>query len=151
MVRPIRFLAARLAVLSLTVVAAACTPTIDSRGYVPDDKQIAGIKPGVDNRESITRALGTPSVRGTFNDKTWYYVSAKTESEAFFEPDVLERNILEIDFDRTGLVADVRHYTLADGQDVALVTRTTPTRGKELTFFAQLFGNFGKFNTSSDK
>ncbi|WP_439814395.1 outer membrane protein assembly factor BamE [Zavarzinia sp. CC-PAN008] len=146
---PLRALAVPAVLLGLTLAVQACTPTIDQRGYVPDPAQVERIKPGVDNRESITRALGTPSVRSTFNDRTWYYVSTRTESEAFFRPEVLERTILEIDFDRQGLVENVRNYTLEDGQQVALVQRTTPTRGKELTFFGQLFGNFGKFNQAA--
>ena len=38
-----------------------------------------------------------------------------------------------------GKVVVTRHFTLADGHVVAFETRTTPARGRELTFLQQLF------------
>ena len=36
-------------------------------------------------------------------------------------------------------MTDVRHYSLKDGHVIAFETRTTPARGRELTFLQQLF------------
>ena len=47
--------------------------------------------------------------------------------------------ILAIYFDKDGKVTDMRHYGLEDGHVVAFETRTTPTKGRELTFLQQLF------------
>ncbi len=53
-------------------------------------------------------------------------------------------------FDKNEDVERVAFYGLKDGQVVDFVTRTTPTRGKELTVIQQLFSNVCKFNNATN-
>ena len=64
---------------------------------------------------------------------------------AFLDPEILERKILVVRFDKQGVVQQVEHLDKQDGRDVQIVDRKTPTRGKELTILKQLLGNVGKF------
>ncbi|MEZ5830038.1 MAG: outer membrane protein assembly factor BamE, partial [Dongiaceae bacterium] len=66
----------------LALTAAACTPRIDQRGNKPDDEQVVQINPGVDDKNRVAELIGTPSAISTFNDKTWYYISKRTETMA---------------------------------------------------------------------
>ena len=43
-----------------------------------------------------------------------------------------------------GKVAAVRTLSLADGREVAMERRETPTRGRQLTIIEQLLGNVGR-------
>ena len=122
---------------------AACAPIKDVRGYVPDDEKVATVSLGADTRDSVQEKLGTPSSTATFGDPTWYYISTEQERYAFFKPDVTKRQILAIQFADDGKVNDIRKYGIEDGQVIALVDRETPSRGKEMTFLQQLFGNMG--------
>jgi outer membrane protein assembly factor BamE (lipoprotein component of BamABCDE complex) len=121
----------------------ACTPMRDVRGYVPDATKVADIKIGEDTKQSVQAKLGTPSSTASFGDPTWYYISIEQERYAFFSPDVTKREILAVQFNETGKVAEVRNYGIEDGQVIALVDRETPSRGKELSFLQQVFGNIG--------
>jgi outer membrane protein assembly factor BamE (lipoprotein component of BamABCDE complex) len=125
----------------------ACQARIDNRGYLPDEDEVARIKPGVQGRDEVRDILGTPSSASTFTSDRWYYISKKTSQRAFFDPKVLDQKVLEIDFDGNGLVQDVKNYTLQDGQKIEPVARITPSPGRELTFTEQLIGNIGKFNS----
>jgi len=58
---------------------------------------------------------------------------------SFFSPTIESRHILAIYFDKEGKVTDMKHYGLEDGNVVAFESRTTPTRGREMTFLQQLF------------
>jgi outer membrane protein assembly factor BamE (lipoprotein component of BamABCDE complex) len=122
---------------------AACAPIKDVRGYVPDDEKLATVSIGTDTRDSVQEKLGTPSSTAAFGDPTWYYISTEQERYAFFRPDVTKRQILAIQFADSGKVNDIRRYGIEDGQVIALVDRETPSRGKEMTFLQQLFGNMG--------
>ena len=130
---------------ALALLLGACSPTIEVRGYVPDEAVLAGVRPGVDNRQSVSDMLGTPSTVATFDTDVWYYVSTTQRREAFFDPELISRTIVAVEFDQNGNVADMRRYSLADGRIVAFVDRETPSRGRELTFLEQMFGNFGRF------
>jgi outer membrane protein assembly factor BamE (lipoprotein component of BamABCDE complex) len=137
--------------VSLVLLAGACAPTIDNRGYVPDSEAVAKVKPGSQTRADVSELLGTPSTITPFSDNTWLYIQSKTSTLAFFQPKVLDQNVVVVDFDEAGLVQNVRRYTLQDGKLIDPVSRTTPAPGKELSFLEQLVGNVGKFNTKNER
>ena len=131
--------------VTLLFAVAACSPTIDTRGYVPNETLIAQVKTGIDDRLTVSRVLGSPSTIATFSDETWYYVSRRTEQFAFFDAEVLDQSVLAVDFDERGFVSGLRRYALEDGRVIDPVTRETPTLGRELGIIEQLFGNVGRF------
>jgi outer membrane protein assembly factor BamE (lipoprotein component of BamABCDE complex) len=123
----------------------ACTPVINVHGQVPDPDDLELVEVGQSTRRDVERRLGTPSTSSVFTDNVWYYFSETTEQVAFFAPDVKERKIIAIVFADDGRVDNIATYTEADGKEVELVARVTPTAGTELNFFQQLFGNIGRF------
>lgn len=145
--------AARQLFLSALVVAglAGCAPQVDTRGNLPDPDTVLEVQPGVHDRDQVASILGTPSTVATFEDDTWYYISRRTEKIAFFEPEVVDQQVLVVKFGQDGLVADMALYGLEDGQIIEPVERTTPTSGRELTILQQLFGNIGRFNTEEQQ
>lgn len=124
----------------------ACELPVQVHGNLPDDEQIARLEPGQQGRTDVVNMLGTPSVQSTFKDKTWYYIGVRQTRFAFLPPDIEERNVLVLQFDEQDRLADKQLYTLADGQDIDLVDRETPTEGRDLTILQQLLGNLGRFN-----
>ena len=130
---------------------AACSPTIQQEGNVPDPDQVVQINPGVDDKNRVTQLLGSPSTVSTFQDRTWYYISRRTEQTAFLDPQVVEQEVLAITFDSNNIVQDMRIYGLQDGRMVSMVDRVTPTHGNDLTIVQQLLGNLGRFNNPDKK
>lgn len=125
---------------------AACAPLLEVRGFVPEKEKIEALKVGVDNPSTVAEALGSPTLKSTFEEETWYYVSERAERIAFLEPDILQRQILVLSFDPdTSKLKDIGHYGLEDGKVVPLVARTTPAKGRELSFMQEVFGNIGRF------
>lgn len=139
--------AARSAGFALVLGLAACSEELIVRGNMPDPEVAATIHPGETTREEVAAMLGSPSTISSFQDRTWYYIGQKQEQVAFFDPEVLERSILVVNFDDAGTVQATKTYTLEDGRVIDPVTRETPTEGRELTILQQLFGNLGKFPT----
>lgn len=115
-----------------------------------DDQRLSQIKQGVSTKEDVLSALGTPSAAGTFDDQNWYYIGQIISKEAFFKPEVVDRRVIEIAFN-DNIVSEVRELKKEDGVDVALVSRTTPTKGSDFTMLEQFFGNLGRFNSDAAK
>jgi outer membrane protein assembly factor BamE (lipoprotein component of BamABCDE complex) len=135
------------------VATAACSPVEKRNGYVPNEDQIAQIEPGKQSEADVLRLLGSPSSVATFDErrKVWYYIGSKTETLAFFAPEIVDQQVVSIEFDAGGRVKDVKHYSQEDGREIELVDRQTPTRGKELGLLEQLFGNLGRFSSDQKK
>ena len=137
------------ALLAATLLLAGCAISVDQRGNLPDPEKLAAIQPGTTTKEQVVKVLGTPSSESTFNDDTWYYISRKTKQVAFFSPTILDQQVYIVDFDNRGVVKNVDHRTMADGEPITPAPGATPAPGRELTFMEQLIGNMGKFNSSN--
>ena len=133
--------------VALTAVAAAgCSPVVATRGNMIEDSRLERIQVGQMTANDVATILGTPTTVSTFDPRTWYYIGQRTEQTAFFEPTVVERRVLKVRFDESGMLESMEELTLEDGQPVEMVDRETPTLGREMTFGEQMLGNLGRFN-----
>ena len=133
---------------ALGAVLAGCSPVVSTHGYAPPDAELEEIVVGQDTRGSVRRKIGRPGLDGIFTDEGWYYVSTTIERLTWHAPEVTDRRVVAIRFDESDTVASINRYGLEDGRIVDLETRTTPTRGRELTILQQVLGNIG--NLSAD-
>ena len=119
---------------------------VTTRGNLPDPAKVKELKPGKVGKDDILDALGSPSSINVFGNETWYYISEKTETVAFFEPKVLTRQVLIVEFDKAGKLTQIVSLGLNAGREITEVERVTPTFGQELTVLDQLLGNFRRFS-----
>lgn len=140
-------LAAGVVVMALT----ACEGRLDTRGNLLDPELVVEIKPGEQTRDEVAVILGSPSSITPFGSDTWYYISQRTETFAFFAPKVTERQILVVKFDKDGRVAKVDTVGLEAGQVIHPIERKTMTHGNKMTILEQLVGNLGRFKESNAK
>ncbi len=131
------------------VLATACEPIRRTHGYAPRPGQLAEVKVGTDGKADVAGKIGRPTTVGAFDTDEWYYITRSTESRAFLEPRVVSQEVVVVAFSDSGVAESVDTYGLEDGRVVNLVTKTTPTRGKRLTFLQQLLGNVGRFTGNS--
>ncbi len=134
--------------LVLTTLMGACSPSIDTRGNLPEEEQLSQIKPG-QHKADVAAILGSPSTVSAWDDNEWYYIGYKTESFAFFRPEELERKVIVLAFDSDGTLKDSAILAKEDGSSISPITRETPTSGNEFSLWEQLIGNIGRFKGDS--
>ena len=132
--------------MAVAVLANACSPKIEQRGNMPTPHQMEQVAVGKSTKLEIQKILGSPSTVGTFDAQIWYYMSRRTEQWAFFDPDVVEQQVLVLYFDEKSVLQQMQRYTEEDLRQIALQERETPTAGHSLSVLEQLLGNFGRFN-----
>ncbi len=142
--RAARVLALGVGLATLT----GCGIPVNQRGNLPKPDALAEIKPGVSDKETVARLLGTPSTTAAFDGNTWYYISSANKQIAFLKPELLDQQVVAVHFDDKGIVTTVDHKGLQDAQTITPNPNATPAQGREFTFLEQLIGNFGKFNNS---
>jgi outer membrane protein assembly factor BamE (lipoprotein component of BamABCDE complex) len=126
-----------------TVALAGCSQIRQHKGVVLEPQVAAAIQPGVDNKESVEKALGRPSFVGEFTPNDWYYVSRDVNQVAFRNPKVVKQTVMIVRFDQKGNVAAVQRTGKELVMNVRPVGRSTPTLGRKRSFFEELFGNIG--------
>jgi outer membrane protein assembly factor BamE (lipoprotein component of BamABCDE complex) len=134
--------------MSAALLTAGCARIKDRQGYLLDEQLVSAIQPGVDNRDSVAQTLGRPTFTGQFDQRDWYYVSRNTRQLAFNMPRPSEQLVLHVRFDQAGNVESVRRTGLEYVMNVDPANRTTPTVGRDRSFFEELFGNIGAVGTA---
>lgn len=135
----------RMAVLGAGLVLAlgGCASIKDHRGYIVDQVLLDSVQPGIDNRESVERTLGRPTLVSEFGRKDWYYISQNTRQAAFSRPRANEQLILRVRFDEKGNVVAIDRAGLEKVAQLDPDGKKTPTLGKNRSFIEDLFGNIG--------
>ena len=131
------------AAIGLVALAGGCASIRDHRGYVADRALTDAIQPGVDNRISVERTLGRPTLVSQFGRQDWYYVSINTRQRPFTRPRTVDEQVLRVRFDTHDNVASVDR---AGREHVARLSPEgdkTPTLGRDRGLIEDLFGNIG--------
>lgn len=124
-----------------------CANIVNQRGFAPTPGSVEKLEIGAQGRDDVVRLIGSPSTVSTFNPSIWYYISQKQESWAFLKPEVTEQSVMQLTFNDSGRLQAIKKYDLNDAEDISMVSRITPTAGKELTVLEQILGNVGRFST----
>lgn len=135
--------AATVLALAAGLGLAGCMGETLQRGFIPSESALQQVQVGAP-REQVIIALGTPSTTADFGGEVFYYISQKTNRPvAFMNSRVIDQTVLAIYFNENEQVSQVANYGLEDGQIIDLVSRTTPTAGKDFSFLSQLFSATG--------
>ena len=127
------------------LMATGCVSVRTSHGYALERGETElTARPNIDTKESVIARYGEPSLKGVLDDNSWYYVANADQARAFFRPELTYQSVVAFYFNDEGYVEEVEQLTLKDSVDIKISSRSTPTRGKELSFWEQLLGNVGQ-------
>ena len=131
----------------LALGLAACNPTLRNHGYLATEDKPQEVEALSDTKASVLARLGNPSIKSTFDEDVWFYMSSVRQRLAYLRPLTEERTITAITFNEDGQVQKVAEYGIENGQYINYVDRETPTRGRELSVLEQIFGTIGRLPT----
>ena len=132
-------------VLSVASLAlSACITLFRDHGYIPLEEDLAALRVGVDDRESVAEAVGKPSASGVLNQGGYYYISTRVRHYGATEPKIVSRELVAISFDTRGKVSNIERFGLEDGRVITLERRVTDNGLDDGTFLRQLLGNLGR-------
>ena len=120
-----------------------CVAQYSNHGYFPPPEDLEQIDLG-DTRSTVEETLGPSSTGSVLDDGGIYYVRSRVRTRGMFEPEVIDRQVLAISFDRNDRVSNVELFGLEDGNVVPLSRRVTDTNIDTQTFWSQLIGNIGR-------
>jgi outer membrane protein assembly factor BamE (lipoprotein component of BamABCDE complex) len=132
------------AVAGIVVMLAACSPTIEHRGYIAKPGAFNQISSGMSKLE-VEGALGSPSTKASVKYKgdSYYYITSITESRAFLTPAETDREVIAIRFNEQDQVESFAQYGLQDGRIIDVNTRQTLVAGEDTSFLKKLFRGVG--------
>ncbi len=132
--------------ITCLAVLAACSATYRFHGYAPSDDELANLLVGADTRETVEEVIGKPSSSGVLEDGNWYYVSSKVRHYTYKAPKAVERELVAVSFDDSGVLENIERFGLEDGRVIVLNRRITDQTVKGPGVIAQIISNIGNLD-----
>jgi outer membrane protein assembly factor BamE (lipoprotein component of BamABCDE complex) len=136
-----------LGLMATTLLAGGCTSMREHRGFLIDQALVDSVLPGVDNKSSVERTLGRPTLASQFGEVSWYYVGTDTKQLAFRRPVTSAQTVLRVRFDAKGTVIAVDKAGMEKVARIEPDKDLTPTLGRKRSLLEDLFGNIGTVGT----
>lgn len=142
-IRPRSIIAGLTFLAAATALSACNTSQVLNQGYIVDQTALEATPVG-SSREQVLLSLGTPSTTQVVdNNEVFYYISQQRKRGlAFQKTKLVGQSVLAVYLDDEGTVARIANYTLQDGRVFDMISRTTPTGGRERGFLAGVLGGF---------
>ena len=122
-----------------------------AHGYQLDPAVLSDVKTG-QSAEQVLVTMGSPSTTSTVGGDAWYYIQQKTDrSIAFMKPQITDRHIFAVYFDKGKKVTRVANYGMREGRVVNFSGDATATMGADNNFLKGLFFNFNPFGPMMQK
>ena len=135
---------------------AGCYPTVDHRGFNPEQMQLEKIENNISTKETVQDVLGSPSTTSLFpvegkNWTNWYYIYRKTETTSFFEPKIVDQLVVKVTLDEKDIVRNVETQKGIQGEKIKASKERTESTGYESSAMKDIFGNFNKYSLDPKK
>jgi len=131
------------AMLAGGLVLAGCGNTVIQQGHLFHTEDVAQIKTGM-GKDQVVLALGTPDTQSTSGGGAYYYISqTASQPMPFMKPEVTDRRIVAIYFDKKDKVEQIANYGMKDGKVFDFVKRETPAYSRDQGLLKELFRDIG--------
>ena len=141
-----RALALAFAALLLLGGCSMFAPPVQQHGIIVDKDDLDQLVIGTSTRNDVVAAIGSPTMKASFDENTWIYISERTYLRIMRTTGMDNLKVLTLTFDDKGILRGIKRIDDKDQQPVSIVSATTPSPGTEVSFMQQLLGNIGKVN-----
>lgn len=132
--------------VAFAAFATGCTQQDRYHGFIPPQEELATLQVGQTTKDAVISLFGPPMSERALENNTIYYAQSQFRYFGPFAPEVVDRQVLAIDFDASDRLRNISRYTTEDGRVVVLDRRVTEDGINDVTFLSQLFGAFGRID-----
>ena len=129
--------------VALLFVILGCSEQYRKHGYIPSEEELSSVSVSQDDKNTVIKKLGTPSIGGIFSDGNIYFVESKVLKNSIRASKPVDRQVLVLSFDDKGKLDNIQKFGIEKGKIVILDYHTTPSGLKNMSFLFRLFQNVG--------
>ena len=120
-----------------------CSEQYRKHGYIPSEEELSSVSVSQDDKNTVIKKLGTPSIGGILSDGNIYFVQSKVLKNSIRASKLVDRQVLVLSFDDKGRLDNIQKFGIDEGKIVILDYHTTPSGLKNMSFLFRLFQNVG--------
>ena len=125
------------------IILFSCQPRITKHGNFFNPENIQLIKKNKLNKSEVIEIFGEPTLKSTFSDNVWYYITLVQHEKGYFEIKNLENKILAITFDENQLVKKFKILTEKDSSEINISNpKEAYNQNNEISLIQEFFSIF---------
>ena len=125
------------------IILLSCQPRITKHGNYFNPKNIQLIKKTKISKSEVVQIFGEPTLKSTFSNNVWYYITLVQHEKAYFEIKNIEKKILAITFDKNQLVKKYKIFTEDDTTEIDIsYPKEAYNQNREISLIQEFFSIF---------
>lgn len=130
----------------LLFIATSCASRIEKHGYMFDMSDHEMVRDGVTSKDRLSKLMGSPTLVINFDDEVWIYYAEDVKHFLFFHPQIVDRKILALRFDKNDVVMEMRVIDLGhEVKGLKFAEHHTQVDNHERGLFKSFFSNVGQY------
>ena len=127
------------------ILLLSCQPRVTKHGNFFNAENIQLIKKTKLNKSEVIEIFGEPTLKSTFSDNVWYYITLVQHEKAYFEIKNLKNKILVITFDENQLVKKYKILTEDDSSEINIsYPKEAYNNGSKESLIREFFSIFAR-------
>ena len=124
----------------------SCAPRVSRHGMVVKKESYKSLYKKELTKSEVTEIFGSPSIKSTFSDNTWYYITHINKEIALFDIKRSDQLIIKIRFNNDQSIKYVKAFNKSNGTEIKINKAKTSTATSDITLLQELLGNVGKYS-----
>lgn len=137
----------KLLAIMLVIFVSSCTNNITKHGYIFDNDDLKMVRNGVTDKQTLLNIMGSPTIISDvdYGKEAWIYYSEEVEDFLFFKPEIVDRRIMLVEFDKEGYISNLQNLSELDEiKNFKFASDYTAVDNHGSGFFKSLFSNVGQ-------
>lgn len=104
------------------------------------------VENGITSKERVTKLMGSPTILANFeDDEVWIYYSENVQHFLFFTPEIVDRKILALRFNKNDVVSELRDIDMGgEVKEMNFAANYTEVADHDRGLIKSFFGNVGQ-------
>jgi len=130
----------------LILALSSCIKNEERHGFSFELADPELVQEGITTKERVLKIMGSPTLISNLDtSETWIYYSEDLQRVLFFLPDVKERKILTLKFDKDETVNSIEKFDLTnEAKDLKFASQFTEVKSNKIGFFKSIYSNVGQ-------
>ncbi|MDA9717353.1 outer membrane protein assembly factor BamE [Candidatus Pelagibacter sp.] len=116
--------------LFIFIIISACTnnKVVNNHGIIALEAKSNKIEISKTNKNDVLNIIGKPSSVSMFDENLWFYFERENQNQSVFKlgkSKIVKNNVLEVSFDKYGIVTSKRIYNIDDMNKVEIEKKIT--------------------------
>ena len=116
--------------LFIFIIISACTnnKVVNNHGIIALEAKSNKIEISKTNKNDVLSIIGKPSSVSMFDENLWFYFERENQNQSVFKlgkSKIVKNNVLEVSFDKYGIVTSKRIYNIDDMNKVEIEKKIT--------------------------